>query len=302
MTLDYTNEPFYKDIENGTLENLNLASEDDIQDYSLCMGWLNQIWGHAAQRIRKNICLPSRTYLEAVKMSTPSFARLLQEQMDVEHLGHRSFEDTMNPEPLTEAEAKAEDVYLSMVGNSWGCYLIGKGSPILLVYGVHVADEEMCSYAFHMYVVRGRMLCCYVQVGEDYSYMCSNHPLFVDIAATSYGSIPVDGKSVLSQISFERDMTILFEKYAKVENRIVMPKTRFRADLKAMKMDENHTRLKVQLRDSTYFTNIIRKGDFMVRGHLRLANVKENGEWTKRLIWISSYTKHQYVRRAKITQ
>ncbi len=35
-------------------------------------------------------------------------------------------------------------------------------------------------------------------------------------------------------------------------------------------------------------------------GHFRLQNVKENGEWTKRLIYINPYAKHGYHRLAPI--
>ena len=56
----------------------------------------------------------------------------------------------------------------------------------------------------------------------------------------------------------------------------------------------------VQVLDSRWFTTICRDEGFLVSGHFRLQNVKENGEWTKRLIYINPYAKKGYHRLAPI--
>lgn len=52
--------------------------------------------------------------------------------------------------------------------------------------------------------------------------------------------------------------------------------------------------------DCSWFREIIRREEFMVRGHFRLQPYKKDGEWTKKLIYIEPFQKHGYTRRAKI--
>lgn len=300
MKFDYTNEPFFLDIESGTLKNLKCVAHTSV-GYDLCMVWLNKLWSHAAERIRKNVCLPSKTYCTAVYKSMPCFSNLLKSEMRLDSNNITVHEeDTMTPAPLTEDEKFAEAAYQRLLGEAYGCYLLA-GGEILMVYGFHCLDDGTPTYSFNMYVYHGAMVACYVQYGEDYSYMSSTDRKSANLFRNIYGlNVFTDAKKIVSRIGYERDMFIMFERYAKIENRIVMPKVRFRAEMNSLTTDYNNTRLKIQLRNSTYFTNIIRKGDFGVRGHLRLANVKENGEWTRKLIWIDAYTKHGYTRRAAI--
>ena len=58
--------------------------------------------------------------------------------------------------------------------------------------------------------------------------------------------------------------------------------------------------LKINWVDSSWFRTIIRKEEFGVRGHFRLQNYKEKGQWVKKLIYIEPYIKHGFVRHAKI--
>jgi len=62
---------------------------------------------------------------------------------------------------------------------------------------------------------------------------------------------------------------------------------------------ENKSGVRVQYIDSRWIREIIRLEGFKVRGHFRLQPVKdEDGEWTRKLIYINEFEKHGYHRRA----
>ena len=62
---------------------------------------------------------------------------------------------------------------------------------------------------------------------------------------------------------------------------------------------ENKSGVRVQYIDSKWIREIIRLEGFKVRGHFRLQPVKdEDGEWTRKLIYINEFEKHGYHRRA----
>lgn len=64
----------------------------------------------------------------------------------------------------------------------------------------------------------------------------------------------------------------------------------------------NETGVDVTLLDSSWFREIVRNEGFTVRGHFRLQPCKdENGNWTRKIIYIEEFEKHGYHRRAKIT-
>lgn len=93
---------------------------------------------------------------------------------------------------------------------------------------------------------------------------------------------------------------LCFEKYAKVETREVAPSCSCRPSLQHLEVLKNDTRLKIHIRDSTWFTTICRNEGFNVRGHFRLQPKKKDGEWTRELIYISPYQKTGYHRLASI--
>lgn len=62
---------------------------------------------------------------------------------------------------------------------------------------------------------------------------------------------------------------------------------------------ENKSGVRVQYIDSRWLREIIRLEGFKVRGHFRLQPIKdEDGEWTRKLIYINEFEKHGYHRRA----
>ena len=91
-------------------------------------------------------------------------------------------------------------------------------------------------------------------------------------------------------------LAILFIRYAKVETKILPPKT------KTMGVGcyyNNTTKSKITMLDSRWFTTLMKSDSFKVRGHFRLQPKKENGEWTKQLIWINEFEKSGYTAPAR---
>ncbi len=95
----------------------------------------------------------------------------------------------------------------------------------------------------------------------------------------------------------------MMERYAKTETRILSPKKKMRITPTKLEGILNELRFKVKLRDSSWFTTIIRNEGFTVSGHFRLQPKKDtNGEWTRELIYINEYQKHGYHRNALIIE
>ena len=87
----------------------------------------------------------------------------------------------------------------------------------------------------------------------------------------------------------------LFRKYAKVETRILQPKSK--AELFKCKY-HNENDHSIEIMDSTWFTTLIKSDEFKVRGHFRLQPCGQAFN-DKKLIWIKDFTKEGYTRKAK---
>ena len=94
---------------------------------------------------------------------------------------------------------------------------------------------------------------------------------------------------------------IMFKKYATVELETI--KAGKKKEVKNVERGKviNEMGIDVTMLDSTWFREIIRNEGFKVRGHFRLQPCKdENGEWTRKIIYIEEFEKHGYHRRAKM--
>lgn len=89
---------------------------------------------------------------------------------------------------------------------------------------------------------------------------------------------------------------LLFIKYAEIETKYLMPKSRKR-DIYCNYINE--TSSPVTLLDSRWFTNLVKSDAFTVRGHFRLQPKKKDGKWTKELIWINEFEKSGYTAPAR---
>lgn len=94
---------------------------------------------------------------------------------------------------------------------------------------------------------------------------------------------------------------LLMDRYAKVETKTCLGKTKIKNESVEKGKVLNLTNLSINFKDSTWFTTICRNEGFKVRGHFRLQPKKnDKGEWVKELIYINEFEKHGYHRQAKI--
>jgi hypothetical protein len=94
---------------------------------------------------------------------------------------------------------------------------------------------------------------------------------------------------------------LLFKKYGNVDIEVIAKKKALKKSQVLGEKVNNFMGIDVQVLDSRWFTTICRDEGFLVSGHFRLQPCKdENGEWTRKLIYINPYAKHGYHRLAPI--
>lgn len=94
---------------------------------------------------------------------------------------------------------------------------------------------------------------------------------------------------------------LLFKKYGNVDIETVAARKTLRKSQILGEKVNNFMGIDVQVLDSRWFTTICRDEGFLVSGHFRLQPCKdEQGQWTRRLIYINPYAKHGYHRMAPI--
>lgn len=96
------------------------------------------------------------------------------------------------------------------------------------------------------------------------------------------------------------------KKYAEVETIVVPAKSKVFVEDKihGYKQKEkvlNESGQEVIIMDSRWFVKIINDNDIIVRGFFRMQRFKdENGDWAKKLIFVDSFIRHGYHRKARI--
>ena len=102
-------------------------------------------------------------------------------------------------------------------------------------------------------------------------------------------------------ILYQQSFILFFKKYGNIDLEMLPAKKKVRrSELIGGKVN-NFMGIDVQVLDSRWFTTICRDEGFLVSGHFRLQPCKdENGEWTRKLIYINPYAKHGYHRLAPI--
>jgi hypothetical protein len=98
----------------------------------------------------------------------------------------------------------------------------------------------------------------------------------------------VETLSYICAIFFFKKHVDIDQKVLEYNQKVLVNKDRMKNELKA----------KVTILDSTYFTEIISKGGFDVRGHWRMQPVGE-GRTERKLTWINPFEKTGYKRKAK---
>lgn len=93
---------------------------------------------------------------------------------------------------------------------------------------------------------------------------------------------------------------LVFMQHAELETKIIHGKKNRKVIFNKQKY-LSEIDLNIHLVDSTYYTTIIRKEGFKVKGHLRMQRYGP-GRSLQRMIYIQPFEKHGYTRRAKIAQ
>lgn len=102
-------------------------------------------------------------------------------------------------------------------------------------------------------------------------------------------------------ILYQQSFILFFKKYGNIELELLPAKKKVKKSALLGEKVNNFMGIDVQVLDSRWFTTICRDEGFLVSGHFRLQPCKdENGEWTRKLIYINPYAKHGYHRLAPI--
>ena len=102
-------------------------------------------------------------------------------------------------------------------------------------------------------------------------------------------------------VLYQQSFILFFKKYGNIDLEMLPAKRTTRKSQLIGEKVNNFMGIDVQVLDSRWFTTICRDEGFLVSGHFRLQPCKdENGEWTRKLIYINPYAKHGYHRLAPI--
>lgn len=102
-------------------------------------------------------------------------------------------------------------------------------------------------------------------------------------------------------ILYQQSFILFFKKYGNIDLELLPAKRTTRKSQLIGEKVNNFMGIDVQVLDSRWFTTICRDEGFLVSGHFRLQPCKdEQGEWTRKLIYINPYAKHGYHRLAPI--
>ena len=175
-----------------------------------------------------------------------------------------------------------------LTGNEYSGTLFLYNGRIAICYRIKVIDSENINFIL---LVHNKNGICNIAV-TDKEYFISNK--FREVGEKDQK----DDDDILRDFWGEILTFYFYLKYAKVEVYESIQK-------KPIKISKHEkflvdSPLKINWVDSSWFRTIIRKEEFGVRGHFRLQNYKEEGQWVKRLIYIEPYIKHGFVRHAKI--
>ena len=171
--------------------------------------------------------------------------------------------------------------------------------------------HEDCCIVLHNGIT---MLSAWCEGLKRYHFLMFNQGFLM--VWNNYGLEPVDGleddfsvccwpgqkeKDWASAWVYQFYSVLLFKKYGQMEvETVAANKTLPRSQILGEKVN-NFMGIDVKVLDSRWFTTICRDEGFLVSGHFRLQPCKdEQGEWTRKLIYINPYAKHGYHRLAPI--
>lgn len=260
MKISYSNYPILEKLHKGSLASLPILS-NDIDVFNLIKDTYSKYWFMNVNKFQKEINIISRPFADA---SLKARERLMDLYKDI----------TIND---------ASDLEIN------GCYILGDFVYMIcheLKKGVQ--DNELF---FYMFTKKGIPLAIYIDSNKYKMYQYT--------WVSKSWNFANSAKDITNFINIKlSDIIIfnLFKLYAQVETKILKPNTKLKEiDCKYV----NDTKFKLTYLDSKWFTNLVKSDGFNVRGHFRLQPKKNDGAWTKELIWISEFQKSGYTSKAR---
>lgn len=161
----------------------------------------------------------------------------------------------------------------------------------LFTYGCYQIENEDGNYRFKIGMGH--------KEGIDVFLVGNTSEVVTSILTTNPIFPAEDTHDIITAIHNIILLIVLFKQYAPIETKILKNE---KGKSKKIVLDGekylNDTRLPIQVIDSTWFTDIIRKEGFWVRGHFGLRACGP-GRKERKLTWIEAYEKNGYNRKAK---
>ena len=270
MKISYSNYPILEKLHKGSLGNMPYF-EDDKNFFDAYGNFFVDYWKLNLNNFNEDINVISNTFYLATVKAEKSLMNLWQD--------------------IIQNDTSDFDVN--------GCYIMGD-FVYMISYKVKKGsdDNEITLYIFDK---KGIPLAMFIDSGKNSIYQLGwvSRCFREDIINLKTG-IDLETKtqtwlySTIVMIVLFR----MFKTYAEVETKILQPNSKVKdIDCKYV----NDTKFQLTYLDSKWFTDLVKSDGFNVRGHFRLQPKKENGRWTKELIWILGFKKTGYTAKARIT-
>lgn len=197
--------------------------------------------------------------------------------------------------PFIEASRKAKEKLSDLIKNIAennlsdiiikGSFIVGNSVMMINIQSIKNQDNYFSS--FYIFDKDGIPLLM-SQVTNEYSKIWTTK---------SMAPTEIHKELFYQQTIGEIIILSMFKKYAEVETKILRPHQKPR---EISCLYRNNTKMNLTFLDCKWFTTLVKSDAFKVSGHFRLQPCKIDGEWTKKIIWISDFMKSGYTSHAKI--
>lgn len=178
-----------------------------------------------------------------------------------------------------------EDLWNSAEFKDEGILIIG---DFVYFYSINTSLTGVHDYKMFVFSREGHFVCTREQVVSKNTNLS-----FYSRLLTQQLKPGVTREDVLNGLWTTLMGAVLFIKFSETESKITKPKEKIHFQTCRYYNDTDDT---IHLYDCTWFTTLIKGEGFGVRGHFRLQPYKN----TKKIVWIDSYKKEGYTRKAKI--
>lgn len=153
-------------------------------------------------------------------------------------------------------------------------------------------DTDIVDVVFYMFSKDGFLL----GITTNQYYKDIDKSVMITWLSSAYGIFNKEAELKIRDIQNNCICLFAFKKYADVETKILLPKSKNKSYKNKY---INDTNLKVTYLDSKWFTTLVKSDAFKVSGHFRLQPIKVNGKWDTKLIYINDFEKSGYTAKAR---